>query len=90
MKTGAVSFSSSRPRFAKAFWVVSVTDWPIAMAMVSDETTSIRPNSEDCPTCALKCAWLVFIVRSVNQELSVSVTVRPSGCWYTSPIWKSS
>src|SRR5918998_6893487 len=32
----------------------------------------------------------VFCVRSVNQMLSVVVTVRPSGCWYTSPTSKSS
>jgi hypothetical protein len=88
--TGAVSRRSSTPRFAKAFCVVSVTDWPIAMAIVSGEATSMRPNSEASPTWALKCAWLVFIVSSVNQVLSVSVIVRPSGCWYTSPISKSS
>ena len=60
---------------------MSVTDWPIAIAIVSGETTSIRPNSDDAPTCALKCAWLVFIVSSVNQVLSASEIVRPSGCW---------
>ena len=33
-----------------AFCVVSVTDWPMAIAIVSGEATSIRPNSEDAPT----------------------------------------
>src|SRR2546421_681920 len=32
----------------------------------------------------------VFWVSSVNQALSVLVSVRPSGCSYRSPTWKSS
>ena len=64
-----------------AFCVVSVTDCPMAIAMVSVETTSGRPNSDALPTSALKCDWLVFMVSNVNQVLSASETVRPSGCW---------
>src|SRR6266481_8923383 len=33
---------------------------------------------------------LVFCVSSVNHTLSAARTVRPSGCWYTSPTSKSS
>ena len=80
-KTGAVRRSSSIPRFANAFWLVSDTDCPITIEIVRGDATSIRPNSDSAPTWALKCAWFVFIVSNVNQVLSVSVIVRPSGCW---------
>ena len=72
---------SSQPRLANAFWVRSVTLCPTAIATVSVETTSGLPNSERPAYSALKCIWLVFIVSSVNQVLSASVMVRPSGCW---------
>ena len=39
-----------------------------------------RSNSDFAAYSALKCIWFVFIVINVNQVLSVSVTVRPSGC----------
>ena len=63
---------SSHPRFAKAFWVRSVTLCPTAIATVSVETTSGRPNSDRAAYSALKCIWLVFIVSSVNHVLSAS------------------
>ena len=79
--TGWVIRISSQPRFANAFWVRSVTLCPTAMATVSVDTTSGLPNSDRAAYSALKCISLVFMVSSVNQVLSVSVTVRPSGCW---------
>ena len=72
---------SSQPRLANAFWVRSVTLCPTAIATVRVETTSGLPNSDCAAYSLLKWIWLVFIVSSVNQVLSVSVTVRPSGCW---------
>ena len=79
--TGCVILMSSQPRFAKAFWVRSVTLWPTAIATVSVETTSGLPNSERPAYSLLKCIWLVFIVSNENHVLSVSLMVRPSGCW---------
>ena len=79
-KTGWVMRISSQPRLAKAFWVMSVTLCPTAMATVRVETTSGLPNSDFAAYSLLKCIWFVFIVSSVNQVLSASVTVRPSGC----------
>jgi hypothetical protein len=57
-----------------------VDDASPAIDRVRDEPTSIRPNSEDFPTSALKCDSFVFIVSNVNHTLSVVVIVRPSGC----------
>jgi hypothetical protein len=39
-----------------------------------------RPNSEAFAYSASKCIGWVFMVRSVNQVLSVSLIVRPGRC----------
>lgn len=80
-KTGWVSRISSQPRFIMAVWLTSMTDSPSTIATESPEFTMIFPTGARAAKCALKWFWLVFIVSSVNQVLSASLTVRPSGCW---------
>ena len=79
--TGWGSLTSSIWRFAKTFWLTSVTLCPTAIAIVSVEFTSGLANSVRAAYCASKWVWFVFIVSNVNHVLSLSVTVRPSGCW---------
>jgi hypothetical protein len=78
--TGCGSRTSSQPRFAKTFWDTSVTLCPETSASVNVELTRGLPNSVRAAYSWSKCSGAVFCVSSVNQMLSVLVTVRPSGC----------
>ena len=89
-KTGLGREIFSHARFAKTFCEMSVTVWPVTSASVNVELTSGLPNSVFAAYSWSKCSGAVFCVSSVNQELSVVVTVRPSGCSKTSPTTKSS
>ena len=73
-----------------AFSETSVTERPVTSESVNALFTSGLPNGERSANGVLKCDWFVFIVRFVNQMLSVSVIVRPSRLRYTSPTVKSS
>jgi hypothetical protein len=88
--TGAGSLISPQPRLATAFSLVSGTLSPVTSASVRVLFTSGRPKRVRAAWEALKCTWLVFIVRHVNQTLSASVTVRPIRLRNTSPTSKSS
>jgi hypothetical protein len=57
-----------------------VTLWPATSARVNVELTSGLPNSVRAAYSWSKCSGAVFWVNSVNQMLSVPVTVRASGC----------
>jgi len=70
--------------------LTSMTLIPTAKAMTKVPSTRRSPNSVSAAYASLKCIGLRFIERFVNQTLSVSVTVRPYGCLYTSPTSKSS
>jgi hypothetical protein len=89
-KTGLGSLMSVQARLAVAFSLVSGTLMPVTRASVNALLTSGLPNRVRAANSLLKWTWLVFIVRHVNQMLSVSVTVRPSLLWNTSPTSKSS
>src|SRR5262247_4493690 len=80
---------SVQPRFAIAFWLTSVTLMPTISATVNGLQTMHFPNSLAFAYSSSKCSGWVFIVRSVNQMLSVCVIVRPGRCSYTSPIVKT-
>src|SRR6478736_583625 len=88
--TGLGSLMSVQERFAVAFSLVSGTLIPVTRARVNVLLTSGLPNSVRAANSWLKWTWLVFKVRQVNQMLSVSVIVRPSRLWNTSPTSKSS
>jgi hypothetical protein len=75
--TGLGSVMSDQPRFAVAFSLVSATLNPTTRATVSVLLTSGRPYLVPAANSLLKCTWFVFIVKQVNQMLSVSVSVRP-------------
>jgi hypothetical protein len=81
---------SSHARFAIAFSETSVTERPVTTESVNVLFTSGFPKGPFSANGVLKCTWFVFIVRFVNQMLSVSVIVRPSRLRYTSPTVKSS
>ena len=80
----------SQPRLATVFWLTSETLMPVTMARVSAELTSGLPKSVAAPYTASMCSGCWFIVRSENQVLSASESVRPGRCSYTWPISKSS
>ena len=63
---------------------------PVTSASVNVLFTSGRSNCVRSAWGTLKCTWFVFIVRHVNQTLSVSVIVRPKRLRKTSPTAKSS
>ena len=81
---------SVQARFAAAFSLVSGTVMPVTSASVNALLTSGLPNWVRSAYAVLKWSWLVFMVRQVNQMLSVSVTVRPRRLLKTSPTSKSS
>ena len=81
---------SVQERFAVAFSLVSGTVMPVTSASVNVLLTSGRPNRVRSAKGTLKCTWFVFMVRHVNQTLSVSVIVRPKRLRKTSPTSKSS
>ena len=81
---------SVQARFAVAFSEVSGTVMPVTIASVNVEFTSGCLKRVRSANGTLKCTWFVFRVRHVNQMLSVSVIVRPSLLWKTSPTSKSS
>ena len=76
-KTGFGSLMSVHARFAAAFSDVSGTVRPVTSATVKALFTSGRPNCVRSAYGTLKCTGFVFMVRHVNQMLSVSVIVRP-------------
>ena len=67
--------------FTRTFMVRSVTDCPVTSESVKHEFTSRFLNSVRAAYSPSKWIGFVFIVRHVNQTLSASSTVRPSGCW---------
>ena len=81
---------SVQARFAAAFSLVSGTVRPVISASVKALFTSGRPNCVRAARGSSKWSGFVFIVRHVNQMLSVSVTVRPKRLRKTSPTAKSS
>src|SRR5918996_2330821 len=89
-KTGFGSLMSVHERFAAAFSLVSGTVMPVTTASVKVEFTRGRPKRVRSANGTLKCTWFVFIVKHVNQTLSVSVIVRPKRLRKTSPTSKSS
>ena len=68
---------SVHSRFAAAFSLVSGTVRPVTTASVNALFTSGCSNRERAAYGSSKCIGFVFIVRHVNQMLSVRVTVRP-------------
>ena len=58
----------------------SLTLMPATIESVRQELTSGRPNSLFAAYSRSKCSGCWFIVRSVNQVLSLSVMVRPGRC----------
>ncbi len=88
--TGFGSLMSVQARFAAAFSLVSGTVSPVISASVNALFTSGRSKRVRAANGSLKCIGFVFIVRHVNQMLSVWVTVRPNRLRKTSPTAKSS
>src|SRR5919106_3779285 len=89
-KTGLGSSISVHERLAAAFSLVSGTVIPVTSASVSALFTRGRPKRVRSANGTLKCTWFVFIVKHVNQTLSVSVIVRPKRLRKTSPTSTSS
>jgi ribosomal protein S18 acetylase RimI-like enzyme len=83
-KTGAGSVTSRQPRLTPCSDTAS-TDSPVTSASVKVESTSGRFHSVAAAYSASKWIGFVFIVRSVNQTLSASSTVRPCRERYVSP-----
>ena len=75
--TGLGSLMSVHSRFAAAFSLVSGTVSPVTTASVNALFTSGCSKRVRAAYGSSKCIGFVFIVRHVNQMLSVRVTVRP-------------
>ena len=71
---------SVQPKFAMAFWLISLTLIPTITETVKVLFTRFLPNSVALPYSLSKCKGCVFIVKRVNQVLSDSVMVLPGRC----------
>src|SRR5437879_1158512 len=90
-KTGLGNSTLSKPRLPTVVpSVVSATDSPIAMPIVSRLLTSGLPNSALAAAWKSMCSGCGFMVSVEKNTLSASVIVRPTSWRNVSPTFSSS